>query len=159
MYIKRRRAQSLCNPQSRRVFAKNETESASYLFYVISENIHAHTHAHIYRYRYTLVERRFAESYRLGLLLLALRSSVSSPFSFLPRPTSDLGEWNKFRVSEKLESLGGRRHFPWTSGKLLIPRHLLFNQGRVSTGADKMRRRWARLRSRWEVGSHLTFRL
>ena len=74
-------------------------------------------------------------------------SSSSSSSRFLS--PCNRGEWNKFRVSEKLESPKGRRHFPWTtsssstSGKLLIPRHLLFNQGRISA---RLRRAQARLR-------------
>lgn len=136
-------AQTPRRPQSRPVFVKNEAESASYLFYVTSENIYID----IRRSRARDVARA-----REGLSPRLLSSSVLSPFSFSPRPTSDLGEWNKFRVSEKLESLGGRRHFPWTPGKLLIPRHLLFNQGRVSAWA-----RWEEgelsSESRWEVGA------
>lgn len=131
-------------------------DSASYLFYVISGKIYIciytcryvcamYIQAYMYipyvrTYMCTPVGKRLAEGYRLEPLPRAPSSSVLSPSSFSPRPTSDLGEWNKFRVSEKLESLGGRRHFPWTPGKLLIPRHLLFNQGRVST------------RARWEEG-------
>lgn len=64
------------------IFAKNEAESMSYPFYIISENI--------YRYIiYSSVGRCLAEGYRLGSLLAPFHLRSIS-LSFSPRPTSDL---------------------------------------------------------------------
>lgn len=89
-----------CSPQSRHIFAKNDGGIG-----VISISRYIQKKIYIYKI-YVGWKMSFAEGYRLGSLL-DVSSSVLSPFSFSPRPTSDLGEWNKFHVSEKLESLGG----------------------------------------------------
>lgn len=112
--------------------------------------------------------------YRLG-------SFLPLSFRFLPFPLSlsfftssslhqtSGNEINSAFLRNWRASGEGRRHFPWTSGKLLIPRHLLFNQGRVSgaRGRDEKKVKRSRLRhgvdggseGGWKGDCRLTFRL
>lgn len=79
------------NPQSRYMFIKNDGEIhvVPILCYIREKKIYIH----FYIYKIYKI-RRLEDVSRGGLSprLLTLSSSVPSPFSFSPRPTSDLGE-------------------------------------------------------------------